>query len=49
LKPYFEEISEELADKLQVARIDVDANKELSDELKIDSLPTLLLYKNKTL
>jgi thioredoxin 1 len=49
MKPYLEEISKEMADKVQVVRIDVDANKELSNELKIDGLPTLLLYKNKSL
>jgi thioredoxin 1 len=49
MKPFLEEISKEMAGKIKVISIDVDANKNLSKELKVDVLPTLFLYKNKTL
>jgi len=47
MKPYLEEISKEMAATVTVVRIDVDENQQLSKELKIDALPTLLVYKNK--
>lgn len=49
MKPYLEEISKEMADKVSVIRINADDNQALCKELKIDALPVLLLYKNKTL
>ena len=49
IKPYLEEISKDMADKVTVIRINADNNKGLLKELKIDALPVLQLYKNKTL
>lgn len=49
MKPYLEEISKEMADKVVVIRINVDDNQTLCKELKIDALPVLQIYKNKTL
>jgi thioredoxin 1 len=49
MKPYLDEISKEMADKVVVIRINADDNKELFQELKIDAIPVLQLYKNKTL
>lgn len=46
MKPYLEEISNEMKTKVEVVRIDADANKLLVNSLKVDALPTLLLYKN---
>ncbi|MCO5231120.1 MAG: thioredoxin domain-containing protein [Chitinophagales bacterium] len=43
--PYFENISNELNEKVKVVRVDVDANRELTKELKINSLPVVKLYK----
>lgn len=48
MKPYLDEISKDMADKVTVVRIDADANRALAKELKIDALPVLLLYKNNT-
>lgn len=48
MKPYLEEISKEMADKVIVIRINADDNQALCKELNIDTLPVLLLYKNKT-
>lgn len=49
MKPYLEEISKEMADKVIVVRINTDDNQALCKELKIDALPVLQLYKNKQL
>lgn len=45
MKPYLEEISNEMKDEVKVVRIDADQNKSLLQELKIDGLPVLILYK----
>lgn len=49
MKPYLEEISKDMADKVVVVRINADDNQTICKELKIDALPVLQLYKNKTL
>jgi thioredoxin len=49
MKPYLEEISKEMVDKVVVIRINADDNHALCKEIKIDALPVLQLYKNKTL
>ena len=49
MKPYLEEISNEMKDNVLVVRINVDDNQQICKELKIDALPILQLYKNNTL
>jgi thioredoxin len=49
MKPYLEEISKDMADKVVVIRINADDNQALCKELKIDALPVLHLYKDKSL
>lgn len=49
MKPYFDEISKDMADKVVVIRINADDNQALCKELQIDALPVLQLYKNKVL
>jgi len=49
MKPYLDEISKDMADKVVIIRINADDNQALCKELKIDALPVLQLYKNKTL
>ena len=49
MKPYLDEISKDMAAKVSIIRINVDDNKGICKELKIDGLPVLQLYKNKTL
>ena len=49
MKPYLEEISKEMIDKVVVIRINADDNHALCKELKIDALPVLHLYKDKSL
>lgn len=45
IAPILEEISEEKAGSLKIAKVDVDQNKELAGEYGIRSIPTLLLIK----
>jgi thioredoxin len=45
MKPYLEEISKDMADKVEVVRINSDDNQELCKLLNIDALPTLHVYK----
>lgn len=49
MAPYLDKMTTEMAAKVSIIRIDADKNKSLVDELKIDGLPTLLLYENKKL
>lgn len=46
MKPYLDEISTEMANKVVVLRINADDNKQLCKDLKIDALPVLQVYKN---
>lgn len=47
MAPYLDKMQKEMADKVVIIRLDADENKTLINELKIDELPTLLLYENK--
>ena len=49
MKPYLDEISKDMADKVKTVRINADDNQALCKELQIDALPVLQLYKNKNL
>lgn len=49
MKPYLDEISKDMADKVVLIRINADDNQALCKELKIDALPVLQFYKNKNL
>jgi thioredoxin len=49
MAPYITKMIAEMDDKVTIIRIDADANKSLMEELKIEGLPTLLLYENKEL
>ena len=46
LKPIVDELSEEFKGKVKVAKIDIDANQEISVEYGIRNIPTLLFFKN---
>ncbi len=49
MKPDIDAITNEMADKVTVIRINADDNAELCKALQIDALPTIKVYKNKTL
>jgi thiol-disulfide isomerase/thioredoxin len=47
MAPYLDQMQKDLADKVVIIRLDADENKTLIKEMKIDELPTLILYENK--
>jgi thioredoxin 1 len=47
MAPMLEELSKEQQGKMELIKINVDENKELTQTLKIAELPVLILYKNK--
>ena len=44
--PILKEIATELGDKVRVIKIDVDQNNALSTQYQIQSVPTLIVFKN---
>ena len=49
LSPVLEELSAEMSDSVGVYKVNVDDNTELAQEHGVQSIPTLLIYKNGTL
>jgi thioredoxin len=47
MAPYLLRMQKEMADKVTIVRLNADENKTLIAEMKIDELPTLLLYDHK--
>lgn len=46
MEPYLLKMQKEMADKVTIIRIDVDKNKTLAAQMKIDQLPIVVLYEN---
>jgi len=46
LSPVLEQISDELAEKAKIVKIDVDQNKDTAMEFNVKSVPTMLVFKN---
>lgn len=46
IAPIIEEIARELNTKLKVVKLDVDQNPETAMQYDVQSIPTLLLFKN---
>ncbi len=46
IAPVLEELSEELGDKLKIAKLNVDDNQETAGKYGVMSIPTLLLMKD---
>lgn len=47
MAPFLDKMQKDCAEKVDIIRLDADENKTLLSEMKIDELPTLLLYENK--
>lgn len=47
MAPYMAKMKNELADKVKIIKLDADKNKTMATQLKIEALPTLILYKDK--
>jgi thioredoxin 1 len=46
IAPILEEIAEEYADRIKVAKLDIDENRVVSERFKVRGIPTLILFKN---
>lgn len=46
LAPVLEELSGEFAGKVNVAKVDVDSEQELAMQFGVQSIPTLIFFKN---
>jgi thioredoxin len=46
MTPFLIKMQKEMAEKVTIVRLNADENKTLISEMKIDELPTLLLYQN---
>ncbi|WP_085523189.1 thioredoxin [Tuberibacillus sp. Marseille-P3662] len=44
--PVLEEISEEMGDKVKIAKLNVDENQETASQYGVMSIPTLILFKD---
>jgi thioredoxin 1 len=49
LTPVLEELSSEMSDSVEVYKVNVDDNTELAQEHGVQSIPTLLVFKNGSL
>lgn len=45
ISPLLDEIASEYADKMKIAKVDVDANQALAAKFKISAIPTLVFFK----
>lgn len=44
--PILEQVKQKMGDKVNIIKIDVDRNPELSERYQIRSVPTLIVFKN---
>ena len=44
--PILKELAAELGDKVRVIKIDVDQNNEIASRYNVQSVPTLIIFKN---
>ena len=44
--PILKEVAAELGDRVRVIKIDVDQNQEIASRYRIQSVPTLMIFKN---
>jgi thioredoxin 1 len=44
--PILKELATELGDRIRVIKIDVDQNQEIAGRYQIQSVPTLMIFKN---
>lgn len=44
--PILEEVKKNVGDKANIIKVDIDNNRELADKYKVQSVPTLIMFKN---
>jgi thioredoxin-like negative regulator of GroEL len=47
--PILDKLAAEFAGKVRIAKVDVDANPGLSQTFRIQSIPTMMMLKNRTI
>ncbi|MCG6940629.1 MAG: thioredoxin TrxA [Thiohalocapsa sp.] len=45
ISPLLEEIAEEYAGKIKIAKLDIDQNRAVTERFKVRGIPTLMLFK----
>ena len=46
MAPALEEVAQDMAGKVKVAKIDVDENPEITNKYQIQAMPTLIMFKD---
>lgn len=46
IAPFLEEISQEMAGKIRIAKVNIDENPDLAAQFGVRSIPTLLMFKH---
>jgi len=46
IAPVLDELAESYGDKIKIAKLDVDGNKEIPGKFNIRGIPTLIIFKN---
>lgn len=46
MKPYILKMQDELKDQVKIVRVDADENKSLTEAMKIEGLPMIIIYEN---
>ena len=46
LIPIFQSLSKEMSDKVYIAKVDIDRSLEITQEYKIVSISTMIIFKN---
>ncbi len=44
--PVLDELADEMGEKVQIAKVNVDENQELASKFQVSSIPTFILFKN---
>ena len=46
MTPILKKVSDELGDKIRILKIDVDKNQSIAQKWQIQSVPTIMIFKN---